>query len=407
MHSKQPFRNLLCGTIWCATTATAVLAIVFMLTIVAIPATQAQTFTVLHNFTGGQDGAFPYAGLTMDKAGHLYGTTNGGGAGYGTVYELKHIGQGWVLSPLHAFAGGSDDGAYPWFGALVFGTDGAVYGTALKGGNDDWGTVFSLKPSSTACESTLCPWTENVLYRFNFYDGAGPCGELAFDQAGNIYGTTNSGGNIRGLVYELTPSGTLSVLHVFTGNGEDGEYPSGGVIFDSAGNLWGTTGISVFELMPGESGWTYKQVLWGVGPDYAGLIFDKSGNLYGATAGGGTGGYGSVFEGGTVLYSFTGGGYDGGPYASLIMDAYGTLYGTTKSDGAYGYGSVFMLSPQPPTPWGPPRPNRTYITLHDFTGGSDGAYPYSNVIFDANGNLYGTASGGGTRGGGVVWEITP
>ena len=197
MHNKQEFRNLLLRTrSACATTATAVLAIVFVLTVVAIPAAQAQTFTVLHNFTGGQDGANPWAGLTMDKAGNLYGTTYGGGAGYGTVYELKHKGQGWVFGPLHSFAGGSDDGAYPWYGALVFGPDGSLYGTTLAGGGGSncdgvgCGTVFNLKPSSIACKTTLCPWTENVLYRFDYYDGAYPSGELAFDQAGNLYGTT-------------------------------------------------------------------------------------------------------------------------------------------------------------------------------------------------------------------------
>jgi uncharacterized repeat protein (TIGR03803 family) len=259
-----------------------------------------------------------------------------------------------------------------------------------------------------------------VLYRFanGGADGANPgSGDLIFDQAGNIYGTTTFGGKGYGVVYELTPSGTESVLYAFSGS--DGYYPDAGVIFDNAGNLYGTTedgGLNmlgtVFELTYSIGfGWaesflySFQNGNDGNQPS-AGLIFDPSGNLYGTTSNGGSGGGGTVFEltpsgGGwtySLLYSFTGGNQCG-PEGTLVMDGAGNLYGTTQCDGAHNKGSVFKLTPSA-NGW-------TYTSLHDFTGGSDGGYPLCNVVFDANGSLYGTTYGGGTQGVGVVWEIMP
>ncbi len=166
---------------------------------------------------------------------------------------------------------------------------------------------------------------------------------------------------------------------------------------------------SVFKLSPSGGGWT-EQVIYSFqgGSDGAyptgGLIIDQSGNLYGSTNKGGTGGGGTVFKltpsgGGwnySLVYSFTGN-TSCGPFAPLSMDTAGSLYGTTFCDGANNLGNIFKLTPSGGS-W-------TYSSLHDF-GGSDGAYPYSNVTIDAAGNLYGTASGGG-MGVGVIWEITP
>ena len=258
-----------------------------------------------------------------------------------------------------------------------------------------------------------------MLYAFSGgADGDGPSINVTFDQTGNIYGTTYKGGMgscggsgfMCGTVYELTPSAggwTKSVLYTFTG-ASDGGSPGGGVIFDSAGNLYGTTEFgglygqgTVFQLVPSAGGWTENllhsfQAGSEGGYTIVGLIFDSSGNLYGATNYGGTGGGGTVFElspssGGSwtynLLYSFTGG-TDCGPTRELVMDGTGNLYGTTYCDGAYGYGNVFKLTPSGGG-W-------TYSSLHDFTGGSDGELPASTVIFDAKGNLYGTASFGGS-----------
>ena len=400
--------------------AAVALVIVLILPIVATPAAQAQTFNVIHTFTGGGDGANPFAGVTLDAAGNLYGTTDGG-----TVYKLTRKGSGWTLNVLYTFNG--SNGANP-DARVIFGPNGTLYGTTTNGGTHGYGTVFNLGPFPSACKSALCPWMETVLYSFQGSpnDGANPGnGDVLFDQAGNIYGTTFTGGADNwGAVYELTPSGSgwqESVLHSFSFS--DGAFPSAGVISDNAGNLYGTTDAggsstygTVFELM--HSSWT-ENLLYnfqngndGLNPN-AGLIFDHSGNLYGATRGGGSGGGGTVFKltpsGGSwtysLVYSFIGnaGGYCG-PIGSLVMDGAGNLYGTTNCDGANGLGSVFKLTPSGNS-W-------TYASLHDFTGGSDGESPYCSVAFDSNGNLYGTAFYGGDlncrgTGCGVVWEITP
>jgi uncharacterized repeat protein (TIGR03803 family) len=400
-------------------------------TLLAVSAAHAQTFTVLHEFTGASDGGNPYAGVTLDARGNLYGTASSYyGQGNGTVYKLTLTGSTWVLDPIYSFTT-VDDGRHPLAG-VVFGPDGLLYGTTLGGGAQNgsgFGTVFKLRPAASACKTALCPWTEAALYSFLGTDGSQPAfGDPIFDQAGNSYGTTEEGGEEGvGVVYELTPSGggwTESVLHSFGGSG-DGAYPQNGLIFDGAGNLYGTTfaggarcGI-VFQLVPSDGNWT-ENVLYTFqnGADgclaHTGLIFDRSGNLYGATGYGGAGGGGTVFElspsgGGWVyslLYSFTGMlTNDGcGPVGTLVMDTAGNLYGTTLCDGAYNLGSVFKLT-RSSGGW-------IYTSLHDFIGGSDGGDPYSNVVFDAEGNLYGTAGAGGTSsqctgGCGTIWEIAP
>jgi uncharacterized repeat protein (TIGR03803 family) len=399
------------------------------------PAAQAQTFNVLYNFTGGWDGAHPRAGVTMDAAGNLYGTAYAGGDltcypphGCGTVYELKHQGSAFVFNHLFTFDVGVPGGmpAAP----VVFGPDGALYSTTSYGGINGKGVVFKLRPLRHSLQNrTLRPWpeNENVLYAFKGGangDGSNPIG-LLFDPAGNIYGTTSGGGADKGgTAYELTSSGsgwTESVLHDF-GNGIDGSVPYRSVmIFDKAGNLYGTTYLggssgygTVFQLTPSGSGWTEKVIYnFQYGNDggypYAGLIFDQSGNLYGTTTDGGTGGGGTVFElspsgGGwtySVLYSITGAlGYQCGPAWALVMDVAGDLYDTTQCDGANNLGSVFKLT-QTDGSW-------AYTSLHDFTGlNGDGEYPASSVMLDTSGNLYGTTNYGGTQGQGVVWEITP
>ena len=400
--------------------ATAALAIAFLLIVVASQPAQAQTFKVIHSFSGGQDGATPWAGLTLDKAGNLYGTASAGGIGYGTVYRLQRKGSGWIFNPLYSFAGGLD-GDLP-LARVIFGPDSSLYGTTVYGAGGP-GTAFNLRAQPTACKTSLCSWAETVLYRFSGLFNYHPDAEVVFDQAGSLYSTTLYSGSGDcpegcGVVFELTPPGNWNmetVLYSFSGN--DGEHPNG-VIFDNAGNLYGTTRAggsggygTVFELM--YPGWSQQCGLYNFrrgndgGDLYAGLIFDRSGNLYGATSSGGSGGGGTVFEltpsGNcswtlTTLYSFTGA-PSCGPYGSLYMDG-GNLYGTTYCDGANGFGNVWELTPSGGGNW-------TYTDLYDFTDGNDGGNPISNVVFDSSGNLYGTASTGGTQGVGVVWEITP
>jgi uncharacterized repeat protein (TIGR03803 family) len=410
------------------------LALFLALTAILIDPVQAQTYTVIHNFTGGSDGANPASGLTIDRAGNFYGTASTGGVGYGTVFKLVNHDSAWLTIPLYSFTG-RDDGAGP-FATMTLGPDGRLYGTTQEGGGSSCGgeypgcgTVFLVTPPSKPSGRILGGWTDQVLHAFTY---GGPDGifpefaELVFDHVGNIYGTTTGGGSgDNGTVYKLTRSGdawTESFVHLF--EGADGSDPWSGVIFDSAGNLYGVTESggaynygAIYDLMPSGSGWT-ESVLYSLqgGGDgsapYGGLIFDQLGNLYGTTAGT-PNGSGTVFEliklpNGSwthvVLYRFSQVGYNGGPISSLVMDATGNLYGTTLYDGAYEYGSVFELTPSAGG-W-------VFTDLHDFTGGSDGGYGEGSVILGHDGHIYGTAAIGGAyycpyQGCGVVWEITP
>lgn len=425
MHSKQQPCSSLFRTS-CASMAALSVALVLVLTIALAQPARAQTYQVLYSFTGGQDGAYPEAGLTMDGGGNLYGTAyQGGSMNRGTVYKLARRGTGWALSPLYNFTGQTDGGA-PIAG-VVFGPNGSLYGTTEFAGHncgEGCGVVFNLRPPTSICKSFLCLWTETVIYGFHGgSDGANPgFGNLTFDQAGHIYGTTYFGGShAGGVVYELTSSNgswTESPIYTFTG-GSDGENPYSNVIFDAAGNLYGTTfgGANgygtVFKLSPNGSGWTedtlyaFQSSNNGGGNPYGGVVFDAAGNLYGATSNGGTGGGGTAYElmssnGGwnfDLLYSFTSTGYLPGSFGSLTKDSAGNFYGTTVKDGTNGVGSVFKLTPS--------NGGWTETDLHDFAGGSGGEIPYGSVLIDASGNLYGTASAGGANSYGVIWEITP
>jgi uncharacterized repeat protein (TIGR03803 family) len=407
----------------------ATFAISLLCMLAAIPSlpVQAQTLTVLHAFTGGVDGSSP-VGLTIDGAGNLYGTTSSGGlagceeTGCGIVFKLSRAGSGWTLSPLYTFTGGND-GALP-LARVILGRNGTLYGTTALGGANNTGVVFNLHPPAHVMGRIFNPWTETVLYHFGgVADGNYPGGDLLFDAAGNIYGTTQSGGFecedtvYCGTVYELTPHGNSwseSILYEFTS--ELVAIPLAGVTFDQAGNLYGTTYNNtgaVYELMHSGSGWTEDTLhVFGDQGDgsvpMTGLIFDPSGHFYGTTQGGGTNGAGTVFEftpsGGswteTIIYDLTGGGAPG----NLARDASGNLYGPACGGGIHGKGSIFKLTPSGGG-W-------TETDLYDFTGGTDGWCPVGNVTFDAQGNLYGvTSEGGGSgcfgSGCGVVWKLTP
>jgi uncharacterized repeat protein (TIGR03803 family) len=389
-----------------------------------IPTLHAQTFSVLYRFTGGADGANPAAGVAI-RGNALYGTTSGPACG--TVYQLTHSGSNWLFSTLAALG---SKGCTP-YARVVFGPDGHLYGTSSNGGKYGGGAVFKLTPQVGPCKDVACYRSVTDLYDFGSgTDGQFPSGELVWDQQGNVYGTTSVGGtHNEGTVFELMPSGngyTESVLYNFSDPG--GIYPYAGLVWDNKGNLFGTATAggssdvwgTVFELTYVVGvGWT-EHVLYNFqdaddgGDPTGGLIFDSSGNLYGTTADGGSGGGGTVFElspsGDTwtfkVLYSFSGqNNTEMGPWATLSMDGAGNLYGTTHLEGIYNSGNVFKLS-NTQNGW-------VYTSLYDFTGGTDGGWVLSNVSIDTDGTLYGTAASGGNMnscygyGCGTAWMIKP
>lgn len=405
------------------------LAMLCALTVICPCPARAQTYSVLHNFTGGSDGGNPTAGVTVAGTGILYGTEPGTTeTNLGAVFKLTQRGSDWTLDPLHEFTG-PPDGSSPLAG-VVIGPNGVLYGTTYDGGSlgshgFGHGTVFELQPTATACKTAICYWNETILYTFdnthNMGDGAYPeYGSVTFDQAGNIYGTTSSNGaDSCGVVWELSPSSggwTESVLYQFT-DGEDGCNPVSGVIFDSAGNLYGVVpsgGVGagvLFQLMPSNGGWVEHSLVefngtTGIRP-YGTLIKDQSGNFYGTARDNGPNGGGTVFElspsnGGwnfSLVYAFT----SCSPMAGVTLGADGNLYGVCAGSLPNNDGWVFEM----------PRNCNQACTpndLHDFDF-FHGALPWGAVAFDADGNIYGTTRAGGTGnctdGCGVVWEITP
>jgi uncharacterized repeat protein (TIGR03803 family) len=421
MHSKQQSQSFILHIILRSARVTLATAIMLAVTVSLSQAALAQTYTVIHNFTGGLDGGNPYAGLTMDAAGNLYGTTCGAEcvAGTGTVFRLSKKSSGWFFTPLYTFQGGND-GAGP-AARVIIGLDGSLYGTTYEGGGSGCGgsgcgTVFNLRPPANVSPNMMGGWTETVLYRFQGgSDGAYPAlGDLIFDQSGKIYGTTQNGGaSNEGTVFQLTPSPggwVENVLHAFALGGGDGAYPEAGVQIDSAGNLYGTTlwgGYgTVFELTPSASGWTETILHYfqgqsdGANP-MGGVTLGGYGGIEVTTSVGGTSGGGTalVINNQRLLYSFPGNTYTfpmPGPWSTLVNGPIGAS-GTTYVDGAHQSGSVFYMSGC--DGW-------SAATLHDFTGGLDGAYPIVGLLFDANGNIFGTTSYGGGYGYGVVFEIT-
>lgn len=346
-----------------------------------------------HNiqFVSGANGAAPASTLISDSAGNLYGTTTEGGSsecnyhnselnGCGTVFELSPPttkGGHWTYAVLHEFHYATD-GDFP-YSSLLMDVAGNLYGTALKGGNGNPygpGTVYELSPPAEAGGA----WTFATLYVFqssSSTDGAGPWGALVFDQAGNLYGTTQIGGaNSRGTVYELSPpsatggSWTETVLFTFP-HAADGGYPLGGVILASDGSLYGTTSMDGFKNST-------------TCPGGCGTIFRLSRNAGGTWTG-------------QALHSFE---YTDGatPFSSLTYFK-GSYYGTTSAGGPDNEGAVFQLTPNSGG-------SATFTTIFNFTF-DNGGIPYAGVIFDQSGNLYGTTFAGGSGGSGTVYKLTP
>jgi len=402
--------------------------------------------TVLHNFGRGKDGLWPYGEVIFGGHGELYGTTISGGAfDYGAVFELKPGRDGQFNERvLHSFQNNGNDGYWPYAG-LVSDAAGNLYGTTVGGGRKNYGTVFELTVQG---DNT---WKETILYNFaGGTDGEMPYASLIFDATGNLYGTTYQGGNSGcrgigcGIVFELTPGAhgkrTETILHAFQDDGVDGHQPYAGLVFDSAGNLYGTTAYgptygyfnngpgTVFKLAPQGNGQWQEKLLFtfcpgndcsgGANP-FSNLIFDSKGNLYGTTdSGGSMYGDGTVFELSPgakgqwtekALYAFCSpySCQDGNtPYAGVIFDTHGNLWGTTTAGtisdaycGGSGCGIVFELVPGNHGTW-------TEQVVHSFNG-EDGGIPYAGLAFDNSGNLCSTTSTGGAYGNGTVFEITP
>ena len=356
----------------------------------------AQTYTVLHSFSGAPDGANPEASLILDSAANLYGTTSfGGAANAGAIFKLDPSGN---ESLLYSFTGGTDGGNPA--AALIEDSAGNLYGTTLSGGATGEGTVFKFMPTGAAFPLHVFAVKK---------DGHSPAASLLRDSAGSLYGTTVLGGSANdGVVFRVDSSGHETILYKFRGT--DGANPFSGLLLDPAGNLYGTTcrgkGTSgnVFALTPSGT----QSVLHKFtgkndgGSPRAGLIIDSAGILYGTTVYGGTHRAGTVFKVNPlsaqekVLYSFSGGADGGDPYGGLVRDSLGNLYGTTYYGGAFGYGTIFKLDPAG---------NET--VLYSFAGGSDGLGPMAGLVRDAAGNLYGTTIYGGANGFGVVFKLVP
>ena len=412
-----------------------VILLLAMITSCASMSVAQATETVLYNLNApGSNG-----GLIFDQNGNLYGSITGRGTSYGGIFQLhRFVGGTWGVKILYRFLGGVD-GAEPQTN-LIFDSTGNLYGTAALGGsfscdqiraNVNCGIVFKLTPNPTG------KWTKTVLYNFaGGTDGSLPSGGVIFDEVGNLYGTTAFGGDhIWGTVFELSPNpdGTWSnkTLYSFTG-GSDGRGPSGGVVRDRAGNLYGTTFAggnaengTVFQLSPNADGsWTFRSLYQfcsspgcrnGARPNP--VVLDAHGNLYGTTQVGGTVGLCFTQDGCGTLYRLSHG--SGGtwtfqllhkfcsapecadgmrPSGGLVFDKLGAFYGTTMN-------SVFKVNHVPGTPW-------SVDTLHTFCLSFpcvDGAFPVGRLLLDSPGNLYGTTLGGGTAPfqDGVVFELIP
>ncbi len=371
---------------------------------------ESQTYSVLYSFGGGADGLGPNGPLLVDSAGNLYGTTGAGGGGpclygCGTFFKLDPTGTKTILYGFDGTNGGGPEGG------LIRDRYGNFYGVTFSYGLYGYGVVFKIDSSGN----------ETVLYNFKGApDGQYAVSTLALDSAGNLYGTTVYGGTFGyGAVFKIDPSGNETILHSFAG-GSDGEYPYAGVVLGPGGNLFGATTLggtgncylkgcgTVFKIDSSGTESILHDFSWGIEGafPYGNLILDSAGNLYGTTLNrGGSGceiGCGAVFKldptgKETVLHAFANVPTDGqNPYSGLIADSSGNLYGTTETGGTAFEGTVFELSP-----------NGEETILHSFGVQPDASIPMSDLVRDTFGNLYGAGSFGGESLHGAIFKITP
>jgi uncharacterized repeat protein (TIGR03803 family) len=399
------------------------LAIVAVVAMLANAAWATGTTTVIYSFAGDEDGEYPATDLVIDQAGNLYGTTvQGGEFGGGTVFQLSPSGTHTVL---YSFTGGAD-GGQP-YGGVTLDPQGNLYGSTVVGGSggaceDGCGVAYKL----TYAGGT---WSETVLHNFTGGDdGSGPGAGLTLDTQGNLYGMTPTGGAYGlGVIYQLKPAygGTwkFRVIHTFTGGDDGGTGSAGRLLLDHAGNLFGVATVggaygagTAFQLRLGPNNtWKLKTIYAFKGdPDagfpYGALTPDQSGNLYGTTYYDGAYELGTVYQlspkNGTwrerVLYSFKGGTDGASPISNVVFDLDGSLYGTTSEGGApgCGCGTIFKLAPGGYGTW-------TESVVHAFTNTPDGAFPYNGMVADLVGNFYGTTVHGGDDGEGAIYQFTP
>jgi uncharacterized repeat protein (TIGR03803 family) len=381
-------------------------------------AVQAQTLTTITSFDN-MSGSNPFGSLIADSAGNLFGTTYQGGTNvYGTVFKIP-LSNGTYGAVIDIANFNTTNGAY-LLGSLIADSAGNLFGTTNSGGANGKGTVFEIPLSNGTYGAAI------DIASFNTTNGASPQGSLIADSAGNLFGTTNSGGaNGKGTVFEIPLSnGTYgAVIDIASFNTTNGASPQGSLIADSAGNLFGTTHFggangsgTVFEI-PLSNG-AYGAVTDiasfnttnGANP-YGSLIADGAGNLFGTTYGGGANNRGTLFEiplsngaygAVTDIASFntTNG---ANPSGSLIADGAGNLFGTTVNGGAtYNRGTVFEI------PFVSGGYNGGYGAVTDITNFNlaNGAYPYGSLIADSAGNLFGTTGYGGANSHGTVFEIS-
>ena len=309
--------------------------------------------TIIYKFTGGAAGSIPwFSNVILDKTGDLYGTLAYGGNGadgYGVIFKLSPAGADWKETVLYRFLGGTD-GASPING-LVLEHSGILYGKTKNGGTGGNGTIFELSPS-------VGGWKERVIYNLD----AGYAG-LVLDAAGNIYSTSAT------TVFRLSQNSdgtwTPKILHTFSGV-TDGSFPAGTPVFDASGNLYGTTVMggatnqgTVYKLTPQPNGQWKEDILHSFpggskgSQPWAGIVFDPAGNIYGSTLLGPESGL--VYEliptdansyKEEILAAFTGVGGSMGLFSdgSLILDTAGDIFGTTEGGGQNAAGTVFKIT---------------------------------------------------------------
>jgi uncharacterized repeat protein (TIGR03803 family) len=369
--------------------------------------------TPLYSFSPSTDGSVPVGSLALDKNGDLYGTCYRSGANYsGTVFRYSHKG---TFTLLHTFGPpytANADGSQPYAG-LVQGTDGRFYGAALGGGLHLSGTLFGITRSGVF--TTLHAFTPS-------YDGNTPYDRLLLGTDGNLYGTASAGGaSNTGTLFEILPSGLLTTIYSFSptspssgGANKDGAAPYAGLAQSSIGWLYGVTTAggaaadgTIFTKIPAGGFKTLHSFMGLDGSDpVADLTVSRTGTLYGVTKAGGLNGSGTIFmitpQGNfTSLYAFTAldsqrHNADGAfPIGAVVLDAQGNVYGTTSMGGSNGDGTIFKLSRK-----------GTLTTLYTFTGGNDGMTPQGALLLAADGNLYGTTTSGGAFGGGTAFQVT-
>jgi uncharacterized repeat protein (TIGR03803 family) len=371
------------------------------------------TDQVIHSFSGAYSA--PISKL-IDANGRLFGATQSGGNGSGTVFEMVFKSGGWTYRDIYTFKG-SADGYGPR--DIFMDAAGNIFGTTYIGGGNGVGSVYKLTPGTGGS------WTKTTIYSFaGGLDGEWALSDLTQDAAGNLYGTTEYGGAYaRGTVYQLKPkadgSWSESVLYSFGAASQDGLNPVAEVTFDSKGNLYGTTQLggasgygTVFELAPNSGGWT-ESVLYSFptkrqGSPSAPAIVDSAGNIFG-TADGGQFPAGIFFElkpngDGTwtehTFHQFGAQPGDGATPGGLTSDGHGNFYAPTAVGGANGWGAIIKLTRGVGNTW-------TESVVYSFAGGSDGAGPYTPVTVGKGGIVYGTTLGGGSPGYGTVFELRP